>query len=473
MKKLFALSLGLLLAGAAFAPAAYSYEGFNGPLGVLTDNEDIALKGYTLVSPQQAKKTYMIDMKGNVVMEWDSEYTGWTYVMLDPHNGNLLRHVIAPEGVDTTAPFGGQAGIIEEFDWTGKKIWEFKNYIPEKEISHHTFNVMPNGNIILLMWKHHTYEEALAKGLNPDQFGRYILPNGIKSVSGKTLLGIWVDSVREIERGTGKTVWEWDVWDHIGTGPDQFDINAFCHMKGNKNMSGPDWTHCNGVSYNPRTNEVCFTSRNLAEVYVIDYGKNEGIKMRWGNPANYGQGKAPAGYMDDGDQKLFGPHAPDWTADDTITIFDNGTNRPSGNYSRYVEISRDGKLVRDWKAGDSGTSNFNFYTPFQGGTQKLSNGNFIITCTDGGHIVEVTPDNKIAWEFINPMGRENKVYSSTSDSGFTRQFAVHKAWRYAADSQELKGKDLSVKHPLMPEGTPDWLTLLKAGVDGPNPPAKK
>ena len=119
----------------------------------------------------------------------------------------------------------------------------------------------------------------------------------------------------------------------------------------------------------------------------------------------------------------------------------------------------------------SGSSDWNFYTAYQGGLQKLSNGNYLLTSTNTGHVVEVTPDNHIVWEFCNPMGAGDKVYSSASNEGFTQGFAVHKAWRFTADSPELKGKDLSVKHPLMPAGTPNWLELLRAGNDGPVSPA--
>ena len=48
------------------------------------------------------------------------------------------------------------------------------------------------------------------------------------------------------------------------------------------------------------------------------------------------------------------------------------------------------------------------------------------------------------------------------------QLAVHKALRYAKDDPRFKGRDMSVKHPLMPEGTPNWLKLL----DGNNVPPR-
>ena len=48
------------------------------------------------------------------------------------------------------------------------------------------------------------------------------------------------------------------------------------------------------------------------------------------------------------------------------------------------------------------------------------------------------------------------------------QLAVRKALRYAKDDPRFKGRDMSVKHPLMPEGTPNWLKLL----DGNNVPPR-
>ena len=184
---------------------------------------------------------------------------------------------------------------------------------------------------------------------------------------------------------------------------------------------------------------------------------------RWGNPANYGEGKFPSGYYDDGDTELFGPHAPDWTSDTTVSIFDNGDARLSANYSRAVEVDvTTGKIVWQWRPADVGTTPSNFYTATQGGCQKLPNGNWLITSTNtGGHTIEVTPDKEIVWEFINPLGRGNKVYATSGKHGQTGQFMVHKSLRYAKDDPRFAGKDMSVKRKLMPEGTPNWVELLQ------------
>lgn len=444
-------SMGLMLSLAA--PAA-AYEAFTGPLGLLQNREG-AVQGYTLLAPQDSKSTYLLDMQGKVVNEWRSEYPCF-YAELLP-NGNMLRHSRIPEAGPN---FGGAAGLLEEFDWTGKKVWEYKCYTPDKEVSHHTFEVMPNGNVLVLVWEYRSYDDAIAKGLDPNKKGRTMFRDGVKMGNGQMVQGIWPDVIREVEHGTGKTVWEWKAWDHIGTGPGKLDINAFCDL-GNimRVLSGPDWTHFNGLAYNPQTNEVAITSRNLGEVYVIDYKSDGDIKYRWGNPANYGEGEYPWGYAKDGDQKLWGPHAPDWTDEGTLSIMDNGCYRPSGNYTRAVELDpKTSKVVWQWAPMGVGAAASNFYSAFQNGAQKLPGGNWIITTSTPGHIIEVTKDKNIVWEYVNPV-KEDKVYALANGHGGNGD-GIHKALRYAPEWPGFAGKDMSPKHDLLPAGSPNWVDIF-------------
>ncbi len=444
----------LALSFVCSAPAA-AYEAFSGPLGLLYSDKSKAFDGYTLVAPLQTNVTYLMDMDGNIINEWTCDTTPF-YSELLP-NGNLIRHGRLP---DAWPAYGGVSGVLQEYDWSGNKVWEYKMFTPGVEVSHHTFEVMPNGNYMLLGWEHKSYDEMVKAGRDVNLPGHSVFKDGMK-IDGRMVEGIWPDFVREINR-QGETVWEWHVWDHLGKGPDKIDINVFLTPKRSPVTAGPDWTHFNGVSYNPNTDQVALTSRNLGEVYIIDK-KTGNIVSRWGNPANYGEGKFPSGYYDDGDTELFGPHAPDWTSDTTVSIFDNGDARLSANYSRAVEVDvTTGKIVWQWRPADVGTTPSNFYTATQGGCQKLPNGNWLITSTNtGGHTIEVTPDKEIVWEFINPLGRGNKVYATSGKHGQTGQFMVHKSLRYAKDDPRFAGKDMSVKRKLMPEGTPDWVELLQ------------
>lgn len=448
MKKALSLVAAAGLFAAVAAPAV-AFEAFRGPLGVLQNNPGVT-DGYVLLTPQDSTMTYLIDNDGNVVNEWKSEHKGFSAEMLP--NGNMARHSRV-EGAKP-AQFGGTAGLLEEFDWSGKKVWEYAMNTPEKEVSHHTFEVMPNGNYMLLGWEYKSYDDAVAKGMDPNFGGRTLFKDGLK-LGKDTVQGIWPDFIREVDRKTGNVVWEWHVWDHIGTGADQIDINKFIPAHVYRAYSGPDWTHFNGVAYNPKTDEICVTSRNLGEVYVINK-KTGKITYRWGNPANYGAGKAPAGYSDDGDQQLFGPHAPDWTPEGTISILDNGNNRPSGNYTRAVELDpKTNKIVWFWGPGAVKAQGGNFYSAYQCGAQKIANGNWMITSTNDGHVVEVTKDKNIVWEIVNPV-RVDKIYKASSNHGAGGD-PIHKAIRYGKDFAGFKGKEIKARYQL-----PNWTKELSA-----------
>lgn len=229
---------------AAFAAPSSAYEAFHGPLGVLQNNPG-ATDGYVLIAPQDSKSVYLIDNDGNVVNEWKSEYNNF-YAELLP-NGNMVKHARIPDA--KPGVFGGTSGLVEEFDWNGKKVWEYKMYTPGKEVSHHTFEVMPNGNMLLLGWEYKSYDDAVAKGMDPNFGGRCLFKDGIK-LGKEHVDGIWPDFIREVDHN-GNTVWEWHVWDHIGTGPDQIDINKFIPPVMSRAYAGPDWTHFNGVAKPP------------------------------------------------------------------------------------------------------------------------------------------------------------------------------------------------------------------------------
>jgi hypothetical protein len=79
----------ILVFGLSFS--AHAYESMAGPTGVLLYDSAKSYGGYTLFAPMVGcKTTYLIDMEGNMVHKWESEYTPGLFAMLLP-NGNLLR----------------------------------------------------------------------------------------------------------------------------------------------------------------------------------------------------------------------------------------------------------------------------------------------------------------------------------------------------------------------------------------------
>src|SRR5215472_13376936 len=76
-------------------------------------NDPKAFQGYTLFSPLNSTKYYLIDMEGKVARQWEgaTRPAGCVYLL---ENGNLLRQCVS----DKKTPFGtggGGGGRVQEF----------------------------------------------------------------------------------------------------------------------------------------------------------------------------------------------------------------------------------------------------------------------------------------------------------------------------------------------------------------------
>jgi hypothetical protein len=423
--------IAMTLAGFTLAPA---YESMVGPTGVLKYDDQKSYGGYTLFSPMvNCKTTYLIDMEGNMVHEWDTQYRPGAYGMLLP-NGHLLRGGVL-EGVPCA--IGGVGGIVQEIDWNGGVVWEYKLMSPT-EVQHHCFARMPNGNTLILAWELKSIDQAIEKGRDPRTIPASVFVGGIRHT------GFWVDFVREVNK-KGETVWEWHAWDHIGKGPNHLDINYRLPKPLGECYWNFDWTHFNTVEYVPETDQILLNSRNFSETYLVNH-KTGSIEWRWGNPSAYGQGKAPSFY-DNGDQQLFGSHNATILQNGNIQIFNNGSERPEGNRSSVIEVDpKTNKVVWEYHSRDA-TS---FFTYRQGSAQRLPNGNVLVTSTNHGHIFEVTPGKEIVWDYVVPIhGGEPVCTIEDGDRPNGISNMIHRAYRYGADYPGLQDKDLSRKIPLV------------------------
>ncbi len=432
MKKILGILMDVLFL-AVFFGSASAYEAIVGPTGVLKYDKEKSYGGYTLFAPMtNCTTTYLIDMEGNVVHKWESEYTPGAYAMLLP-NGNLLRGGVLKK---KPAAIGGAGGIVQEIDWNGKVVWEYKMNTPS-EIHHHCFARMPSGNTLILGWEAISIDEAIAKGRDPKT-----IPISVYDMD-QYHYEFWVDFVREVDKN-GKTVWEWHVWDHIGTGPHQFDINYILPEKLGGNYTSFDWSHFNTVEYIPEKEMVLLNSRNFSEFYLIDY-KTGKMVYRWGNPSAYGQGERPSWY-NNGDQKVFGSHSATYIGKDQFMVFDNGSERAEGNRSSVVIVDRKTNEIV-WQY--STTTPQSFYSFRQGAAQMLPNGNIHVTSTHSGHLFEVTEDKKIVWDYVSPVfNGEIKCKAEDGDMPNMMNNMIHRSYRYGADYPGLKNKDLSNKAPL-------------------------
>jgi hypothetical protein len=83
-----------------------------------------------------------------------------------------------------------------------------------------------------------------------------------------------------------------------------------------------------------------------------------------------------------------------------IMLFDNG---PKRGFSRIIEVNPNTNTI-EWEYTDSPKEKF--FTSVRGSSQKLPNGNVLITESNGGRAFEITTDNRKVWEFYNPNIKE-------------------------------------------------------------------
>ncbi len=403
-------------------------------------NKAAASDGYTLFSPNTTTTTYLIDRDGNTVNEWESNFAAGLLAYMQ-QDGSLIR-ASSPngQGGNGTIVAAGSGGLIEQFDWQGNKVWEYGygNQPGDEFLQHHDFEILPNGNLLLIAWELKSEAAATQAGRDPSLPGQgFLYPDHIVEVQ------------PDFENGGGEIVWQWHVWDHLvqeydatkdnwygPTGvedhPELIDINYVSTFDAGGGQA-EDWTHANGIDYNPDRKEILLSVREFSEFWVIDHdttteeaaGDAGDLLYRWGNPQAYDRGDAD-------DRVLFYQHDAKWVEDGlpgegNITVFNNGFGRPGEDVSSVEEIAPPLDTNGDYQltAGQAygpPTTIWTYQAPVENfsaiisGTERLSNGNTLITYGVSGTFVEVTPDGNEVWKYVNPHTGRGGPWSKRSDS---------------------------------------------------------
>ncbi|MCH9650385.1 MAG: arylsulfotransferase family protein [Deltaproteobacteria bacterium] len=102
-------------------------------------------------------------------------------------------------------------------------------------------------------------------------------------------------------------------------------------------------------------------------------------------------------------------HQPEFLANGHLLVFDN--LGPGGRRSRVVEIDPTTQRFV-WSYG--GTKAQQLHSRTLGTSQRLANGNTLITESEAGRALEVSPEGQVVWEFINPhrAGREGELVAT-------------------------------------------------------------
>lgn len=411
--------------------------------GLTSYNTSSSYAGYTLFPLNN--KAYLIDNCGKIVNEWmfNSAATYCTYLM---ENGNIFFMGAIPQ--TTFNEGGGGSGSLEIRDINNNLVWSYQYYSPNSFSTHHDAEVMPNGNILLIVWEVLSIVEAIEIGRAPNY------------ISGDAFWPLKVVEIEPVGTNQINTVWEWHIKDHIiqdyntafanygvvADNPQLIDINI--------GGAGKDWLHANGIDYNKYLDQIAISLRDLDEIIIIDhstttaeaashsggkYGKGGDILYRWGNPQNYGRGTAANKTLNDQHDVRW--VRKDFTMDGAISVFNNqgaGNSKSSvdvfyppmdspGFYSQPINNSAPyGPLASDFKLSNG--PNGSFYSIYQGGMQVLPNGNALVTDAWNQDMFELDGNTgNVVWSYCSPIDGNAKIF---------------KAIRYLANDIELSNYNL-------------------------------
>ncbi len=449
-------------------------------------NQPAAFDGYTLLAPSLSETTYLVDNQGRMVNSWLSKYQPMTSYLITEitqpgtrlKNGDMIRAARLPV---TSMNAAGASGRIEAYNWNGKLKWSYTLSNYSRQL-HHDFEVLPNGNVLMIAWQRKTREQAVAAGRDPNTLGG----------SGH----LWIDTVIEVKpylKGHGgKIVWQWSLWDHLvqnrfpgranyraklSDNPQRININFESAGDPGAAVVSEDWTHANGIDYNAELNQIVISVREFSEMWVIEhtkttklakghtggqYGKGGDLLYRWGNPRTYGAGTKA-------DQKMWYQHDAHWVPEGypgsetgNITVFDNGIGRPGKDFSAVLEITppyneatekyqigpgkKYGPAQTTWRWTE-GPNKSAFYSNIISGAVRLPNGNTLIDEGVKGKFIEVDPKGNKVWVYVNPVTSrgvhpQGQPIPRANMRLRARDNLVFRAHKYGPDSPALAGKKL-------------------------------
>lgn len=371
---------------------------------ILLNNKSLAKEGYILVNESSDDRVYLMEKDSALIVhEWQLEFGLGNDVEL-LSDGRLLAS-LGVESPDFS--FGGFGGIIQLINPDSSVDWEF-TYANEEHIIHHDVEMLPNGNILAIVWDLRSTEELDAIGYLGEEEK------------------VYTETIIEINTASDEIVWKWESWDHIvqdtddskplfgivNEHPELININYIDVLRENVEPDG-DIMHANGFDYDEENDLIYMTINNFSEVWVIDhsttitqaktstggsYGKGGDLLYRFGNPAAYDNTF--------GERLFYNNHFPnllenDVPGDGNILVYvnGNGDSKQSVVYelglpsSFNLQVNASNELDVIWSYTREG-----LYAPRVSGAVRLDNGNTLITSGTSGFI-EVTNDKEVVWEF--------------------------------------------------------------------------
>jgi hypothetical protein len=432
-------------------------------VGLITYNKEKTYDGYNLIYPHNQPNVYLLNNCGEIVHIWrDSSIWRPGNTAYITKDGKLVKCKRNRTITGNPIWFGGGGAIVEIRDWENKLEWTFEINDTLNRL-HHDIAPMPNGNILMIVWNKKLKNELIAAGRDTSIYKENELH---------------ADYIIEVNPKTNEIVWRWNMWDHliqdydpskanfgnIAGRPEKIDIN-FPSVAG-----GNSWLHTNSIDYNEELDQIMISIPTFNEIWIIDHstttsqaagsvgglsGKGGDLMYRWGNAATYKKDNIF-------NQTLYFQHNAHWLDDFISPLNPNYgkigvfNNRAGLDFStvNFINPSWD---MYEWRylktSGAWGPESPYFENKHPEPTKLFSNGlssvqllpndNILILSGVSGYAFELTPDNKIVWEYIVPLKNGNQV--SQGSMIVPNDNTTFRMFRYPKEFQAFEGKNLDAK----------------------------
>ncbi|MFA4989391.1 MAG: arylsulfotransferase family protein [Candidatus Omnitrophota bacterium] len=332
--------------------------------GVTKYNRKLSWEGVNIYNSRNLPAAYLIDMSGNVLHTWSAKINqedSWQQIKYRG-DGDLLAMV--------------KDKLLIRLDWNSKVKWFSKMRF------HHDMDVDRDEKIWVLARRD---EVVFISGIPVPILNDYIV---VLSPDGKIEREVSFFKLLKNEVKADRII---SIYHYI-LSPDFIISLLKRKIKGEPVLGEEEYLfdifHANAIEVIDqdipgvcRKGDLLISLRNLDLIGIVDIRK-EKLIWSWGK------------------NNLSRQHHPTLLKNQNILVFDNGCQR---RYSRVVEINpRTNKIEWEYKASPPER----FFSEGSGSSQRLPNGNTLITESDSGYVFEITPGGEMVWEFYNPQIRK-------------------------------------------------------------------
>lgn len=331
--------------------------------GVVRYNPDKVAQGYNLYCSGHAPTAILMDMAGNKIHTWgitiDEIWKGMKLPRMAKSKSTRLKrfrhaHMLSDGSLIANFEYIG----LVKIDLNSKVIWSHGGG------EHHQFDVHPNGEIYALS---HKWEDV-------SSFGKQILVDYISILS-----------------ANGKLLKEYSIAEIISNSDPQLTLEG-------KNDRAFDPIHANSIrllkgfqqSTDPNNPVVLLSLRSPSALIIIDLHRKQIVWSHRGNS----------------NKTMLHQHDASLVENNRILVFDNSSQ---DGFSRVVELDPNTQEL-EWLF--DGSPNNRFHSKVMGGTQRLGNGNTLITVSGEGRGLEVTMNGEVVWEFRTPHFKDKQKKSN-------------------------------------------------------------